>query len=121
MSAAARILPTVIAEIHSDADFIKALRDRQQQLAITNENLDAVCGLADKYAGKVLAGIKGAGPLSRWLLPEALGLKVLLVEDHEALARTARMVPLGVSGKRQADQHRGWRTRRSRLQAANGG
>ena len=90
----------VIAEnqlgvVRSDQDLHQALRDRANQLNIARETIDEIAGLTPGHASKLLAPqqIKRFGPLSRWLLLQALGLKLILVEDTEALAKIkSRMI-----------------------------
>jgi len=68
---------------------LDALRFRQNQLNISRETIDEVAGLPQRYTSKLLAPfpIKGVGRISLGPLLGALGLKLLVVEDIEALDR----------------------------------
>jgi hypothetical protein len=79
---------------------LEAFRERAQELEISRAGIDQVAGWADGYASKLLGGAaakrrKIIGPLSLELLLGALGLKLILIEDPEAAARTlARRTPV---------------------------
>jgi len=79
---------------------LEAFRERAKELEISREGIDSVAGWADGYAGKLLGGAaakrrKIIGPVSLELMLGALGLKLILVEDPEATARTlARRDPV---------------------------
>jgi hypothetical protein len=69
-----------------------AIRARVEQLNISRECLDEVAGLPAGYSGKLLSqgkakDVKRFGPLSLDLLLKATGLKLVLVDDREALAK----------------------------------
>src|SRR5262245_56713324 len=78
------------AECRDALEVHRALRARAEQLNITRLQIDEIAGLTPGYASKVLAaepmiscvGAKTLGPLLG-----TLGLKLLVVEDDEALAR----------------------------------
>src|SRR5438105_693946 len=73
-----------------------ALRARAEQLNVSREKLDEISGLPAGYCGKLLAPdpIKNLGPIAMGALLGALGLKMMLVDDHEALAYVERrLVP----------------------------
>jgi hypothetical protein len=79
---------------------LEAFRERAKELQISREGIDDIAGWADGYASKLLAGAaakkrKIIGPLSLELMLGTLGLKLILVEDPEATARTlARRDPV---------------------------
>src|SRR6267142_3990332 len=79
---------------------LEAFRERAKELEISREGIDQIAGWADGYTGKLLGGAaakrrKIIGPLSLELMLGALGLKLILIEDPEATARTlARRVPV---------------------------
>lgn len=78
----------------SDYDgLLSALRARVVELNITHANLDDVSGIQSGYASKLLANppIKTLGLMSLGSVLGALGLKLLVVEDAEALKRVANM------------------------------
>src|SRR5437868_13877845 len=73
---------------------LEAFRERAKELEISRQGIDSIAGWADGYAGKLLSTGEAAkrrkriGPLSLELMLGALGLKMILVEDPEATART---------------------------------
>lgn len=71
---------------------IAALRARVAELGVSLETVEGVAGLPERYAIKLLAPIpvKGVGRASLGPMLGALGLKIVVVEDAEALARVAR-------------------------------
>lgn len=73
---------------HSEA-LLKAIRVRVAALGISHEVLDDCAGFAQGYAGKLLADppIRRLGNLSLFLLLQALGLSIVLVEDDAMLER----------------------------------
>lgn len=77
-----------------DYDTLQAVMRRvADERGISRESLDELAGCPKGYAGKVLAAapMKRLGPLTFGPLLQALGLKLLVVDDAEALARyTAR-------------------------------
>ncbi|CCE06452.1 hypothetical protein BRAS3843_1730021 [Bradyrhizobium sp. STM 3843] len=103
---------TPLAEVKSYEDLIVALRQRQGELDISYETIDAVAGWAERYAAKVMTqteprsnscgdgtrdargAVRRLGMQSLGLLLRALSCKLILVEDPEALARNrSRYVP----------------------------
>jgi hypothetical protein len=82
--------PVIVGSIDQ---LLSALRARRDELEITNETIDAVAGLADRYTSKILAAnfpSKGLGHVSLGLLLGALGLgvaRVIITEDPEQVAR----------------------------------
>jgi hypothetical protein len=72
---------------------LEAFRERAKELEISREGIDEIAGWADGYASKLLGGAaakrrKIIGPLSLGLMLGTLGLKLILIEDPEATART---------------------------------
>jgi hypothetical protein len=99
------IVENQLGVVRSDQDLHQALRDRANQLNIARETIDDIAGLTRGHSSKLLAPqqIKRFGPLSRWLLLQALGLKLVLVEDTEALAQIkSRMVKRNANNARHA-------------------
>lgn len=82
----------VLAEISTAEDLWAALRTRRIEVGFTFEDLDHISGMQPGYCAKVLgpARTKGFGPLTTSTLPPSLGAKLVLVEDAEALQRSAR-------------------------------
>lgn len=78
-----------IAVVTSYSDLHAALRARADELDRPRAVIDACAGFEDGYASKLLAPvpIKGIGPQTLGPLLTVLGLKMILVEDDEALER----------------------------------
>jgi hypothetical protein len=80
-----------LAEVVSYDDLIAALRARKDELDISFLELDFIGGLTSGHSSKLLAPVrpymKCLGPVSLGLILGALGLRLLVVEDPEALAR----------------------------------
>lgn len=85
--------------VHCIDDLVELIRQRRDEVGITNETLDSVSGLQSGYSGKLLAPvpIKGIGEMSLGALLGALALKVAhieFVEDPEQALRVKdRWVP----------------------------
>jgi hypothetical protein len=79
-------------QIHSEQQMLDIIRARVDELGITYATLDAVAGLPDGYAGKLLAPrpLRRAGPIALSLILGALGYGVQLFHDEEALAKVRR-------------------------------
>lgn len=85
-------MSTFMAEARNYAGLRDAIRARVDQLNISRECLDEVAVLAPGYSGKVLSrgsskNQKRIGPLSLDLLLAATGLRLIVVEDEQALSR----------------------------------
>jgi hypothetical protein len=94
-------------------DLHRFLRARAEALNISRLTIDEATGLPAGYASKLLAPkpTKKAGALSFGLMLQALGVKLLAVEDEQALKKirpmltpregkvSVRSVPWGRSGK----------------------
>ena len=78
--------PTVI---RSYDDLHATLRARADALEISRQAIDELAGLPAGYAGKLLGGgqVKKFGGLSLELMLQTLGLRLVVVEDPEALGR----------------------------------
>jgi hypothetical protein len=65
-----------------------ALCRRVEQMDVSRESIDYVSGLQHGYVSKLLAPaqVKGMGRLSSRLLLRALGLKLIVVDDPDAVA-----------------------------------
>src|SRR5262245_40784535 len=81
--------PRILAEVVSYADLHHAMRARAEELEVSRQTIDDLAGLQDGYASKLLCD----PPVKRlsWdfaaiILP-ALGLKLALLEDQDALAK----------------------------------
>jgi hypothetical protein len=86
-----------MTEVRSTADLRDAFRARVRDLGIAYETVDAIAGLPVGYTGKLLGAnpSRNFGAVSFDSLLGALGLKLVAVEDTEALARVqGRLVPI---------------------------
>jgi hypothetical protein len=81
----------VLGRIVNDYDgLIEICRQRAEELAISREGIDDLSGLADGLAGKILGKRqrKNIGPTSLGPMLQVLGLRLLIIEDEAATART---------------------------------
>lgn len=83
-------------EVNSYIGLREAIRRRVSTLDISRTTLDEITGLPLGYSGKLLAtgeakDPKRFGPLSLDLLLQATGLKLLVVDDYQTLAKFAPM------------------------------
>jgi hypothetical protein len=78
--------------IGNEQEMLALIRARIDELGITYATLDAIAGLPDGYAGKLLADrpLRRAGPLALSLILGALGYGVQLFEDEDALRKVRR-------------------------------
>lgn len=82
--------PELFFALASDYDaFRAAIRARVEQLNISRLCLDNVAGVPSGYTSKLLApcGRKKIGQFSLELMLKAVGLKMVLIDDREALAK----------------------------------
>lgn len=84
----------MIGEIRTYDDLHAVLRARVAELGVTREALDEIAGLPRGYTGKILGHgqVKRVGPISLEPLLTALGLKLVAVDDEEAIARFGPVV-----------------------------
>lgn len=77
--------------IKNYCDLHAGLRERAEQLNISRIVIDAIGELQEGYAGKLLAPVpsKTLGPKSLGGMLKALGLKLIAVEDQEAMREYA--------------------------------
>ena len=94
--------------VRSYDDLVEVVRNRIIELAITHETADAISGLQSGYTSKLVAKMKGFGPISLSCLLPALGVKLVAVEDPEALARVRSRLVKRIFPRR--DEH--WRHKR---------
>jgi hypothetical protein len=83
--------PRQLAVLRTYEDGLAVLRARRDELDISNEVVDEVAGLARGHTSHLIAhrpsrGLRGIS----WNIWEALGLKVVVLEDPAALARAKR-------------------------------
>ncbi len=83
------IPPGALAVIHNYQELQEALRERAKALQVSRQALDELAGLPSGYCNKLLAPIpaKTMGIMSLGALLGAMGIRLVLVEDHAALAR----------------------------------
>jgi hypothetical protein len=88
--------------VTSEAQLVQMLRDRRDQVGITNECLDGSAGWADRYGQKLLGSkpVKGFGAFSLELILRALALKIVRVEFTEDPAQVAKLRSRWVKRKR---------------------
>lgn len=72
---------------------VETCRARADELAISRRELDRLAGLPDGYSGKLLGKDGGKRKKKMWpvgleLMLGALGLKIIIIEDEAATART---------------------------------
>lgn len=81
----------IIATVRDYDGLVAALRARVAELNIAGETVDRIAGLPDRYTSKLFAPIpiKGMGRVSLGPMLGALGLKIIVVEDAEAMAKVA--------------------------------
>jgi hypothetical protein len=83
--------PRVVASIADYSDFLDALRLRakERKLAVSSEAVAEVAGLPGKYIAKLLQPnpIRRVGAISMGPVLAVLGVRLLMVEDTEALER----------------------------------
>lgn len=91
----------VIATVHDYGQLVGALRARVAELGVSYETVDHVSGLSNTHTSKLLAlvPVKRLGRTSLGLVLGALGLKIIVVEDAEALRLVAARL------KRKEDQY----------------
>jgi hypothetical protein len=79
----------IYAEPQSYEALVEALKHRAGEIEISYSDLDAIAGLAAGYAGKVFgpSKVKRLGPLCLFMVLPALGLKLTLAADPDALRR----------------------------------
>jgi hypothetical protein len=78
-----------LAVVSDYSELVAALRARAEALDVSNLTLDEVTGLPSGYSGKVLGRSQILGRLSLGLLLDALGLRLVVIEDPEVFARIA--------------------------------
>jgi hypothetical protein len=78
--------------IASYDDFVDVCRARADELEISRIELDRITGLADAHSSMLLTKkfMKVFGPVSTGLMLDALGLRLLVIEDAKLTARTLK-------------------------------
>jgi hypothetical protein len=80
-----------LATVQSYGELITALRARADELKISRITIDSVTGLPGGYSSKLLASvpIRTLGRASFGPMLQALGLRLIVIEDPESLERFA--------------------------------
>jgi hypothetical protein len=87
---------------------LAALRQRAIELNAPLESIDHVAGLPTRYTTKLLGGMRGLGRVSLGPILGALGLKLAVLSDDEALAKVIdRLPPRGTKGPKLGDAEPG--------------
>jgi len=78
-----------LAEVGAYDDLVAALRARAEALNVSRETLDEVAGLPSRYSSKLLSPnpIRSLGRVSLGAMLGALGVKLVLMEDGEAMEK----------------------------------
>jgi hypothetical protein len=74
--------------IRDHDELVALVRRRQNELKLSCLAVDEVAGLADGHFSNT-CGMKKSGPVSIFLVLEALGLRIRIEEDPEAIAKLA--------------------------------
>lgn len=88
-----------IAVVADEEDFQRVVLARVKELNVSRRELSIEAGLTESYAEKVLCGMKGYGPKSRWGILAAIGYAVIIVEDPAATKRFAQSMAKRDHGK----------------------
>lgn len=80
-----------LAEATDYDGLIAAIRNRAAELQVAGETLDEIVGLPNRYCAKLIGPkpIRRLGAISLGPILGALALKLIVVEDSEALRRVA--------------------------------
>ena len=87
-----------LATISTYAELMAAFRARADEIEFPRLGLDAIAGLSDGHASKLLCGTKSFGKVSLFAMLDALGLDLMLVENptkRAAAAEAARRLGVG--------------------------
>jgi hypothetical protein len=93
-----------IALVRNYDGLVEALRKRADELQVSRLQIDAMSGLPDGYAAKILAPVqvRALGRISLGPMLQAMGLALLVVEDVETLDRLNRRL-VKLQKRRHAD------------------
>ena len=80
----------IVANVATYADLVCALRCRRLELGMTSVALDDAAGVADGYSSKIECGSKRLGDMSLGALLTAMGCKLVLIADDDALPAITR-------------------------------
>jgi hypothetical protein len=93
-------LGRIVSDYHG---LVEVCRQRADELEISRCGIDSISGLAAGQAGKILGRKQKMrmGPVSLGLMLETLGLKMLIIEDEAATARTRSLrIPVDRANQR---------------------
>jgi hypothetical protein len=95
--------PKHLATVRNCDELVAVVRARVAELNITHANLDDVSGVQSGYASKLLSDppIRRFGPMSLGAVLGGLGLKLLVVQDEEALAKVRSRLVERIDGRRR--------------------
>lgn len=82
----------VLGEARDYVDLLMVLRTQAERLGVPQLAIDEMAGVAAGFSGHCLIGKKRLGPTSMGLIIQALGLKLLVVEDATAIPRIKRLM-----------------------------
>jgi hypothetical protein len=88
--------PRQLGECNDYDGLHRILRDRADELNVSRTTLDEAAGLTPGHASKLLAPrpLKNLGATTLGLMLQVMGLKLVVVEDVEALERiSAKLIP----------------------------
>jgi hypothetical protein len=96
------------------ASLREGLRERARAIGISRQAIDHIGRLLDGHAGGLLAenSSRSLGIRSLGKILKALGARLLLVEDPETTARTARLMGRKRSEPQAVEGERHWRSKR---------
>jgi hypothetical protein len=112
-----------IAVVNDYAEFVAALRQRKEELQVSFATLDAVSGLPDGLASKIMAPsmLKGLGMRSLGPMLQTLALAVVIVEDSEELERLRhRLQPMTEADQKRVASNERTRQRKDAAQPTDG-
>lgn len=95
-----------LAECRDHAGLVAAIRARLDELEVVPETIDHLAGLPLRYLSKIIAPMayKSISSMSLGPLLQALGLKLIVVEDGETLDKIkSRLVKRKPGGPKHAD------------------
>jgi hypothetical protein len=76
--------------IRDHDDLVALVRRRQDELGVACVTIDEIAGVPDGYFAKLVRGIKRFGPISIFVVLSALGLRIRVEEDPDAIAKFRR-------------------------------
>ena len=97
-------VPIVPADVLADAaiseypDMVATLAQRRRELRLTQEQVDDLAGMSDRYTGKLEAGMRRAGRMTFGLLLQSLQCRLIIVTaDGKVLERVPAKPGEGMS------------------------